>query len=58
VEKAQLFHGRASKGGVVTDGGEGIASLVVPLIGVGHLPNAEAIEDNEEYAVVHGISFS
>ena len=53
VEKAQLLHGGASKGGVVADGSEGVASLVVPFVCVGHFPDAEAVEDDEKYAVVH-----
>jgi hypothetical protein len=58
VEKSQLLHGGAVKSGMAADGSEGIASLVVTFIRIGHFPDAEAVEDNEKYAVVHGDSFS
>ena len=57
VEETQLFHGGAGKGGVAADGSEGVASLVVPFVCVGHFPDAEAVEDDEKYAVGHGGSF-
>jgi hypothetical protein len=42
---------------MAADGSEGIASLVVPFIRIGHFPDAEAVEDDEKYAVGHGGSF-
>jgi hypothetical protein len=38
------------------DGGEGVAPLVPPQVGVGHLPDAEAIQNNQKYTLFHGKS--